>query len=40
MGVWELTTQPTWRVINDMKSEVISFVVNAGMNITDNHFYI
>ena len=38
---WEsgnVTTQP-WE-INNMKSEVIAFVVNAGMNVTVNNFYI
>ena len=38
---WEssnVTTQP-WE-INDRKSEVIAFVVNAGMNVTTNNFYI
>ena len=38
---WEsldTTTQP-WE-INDRKSEVIAFVVNAGMNVTNNNFYI
>ena len=29
---WNVTTQP-WE-INDQKSEVIAFVVNAGMNVT------
>ena len=33
---WNLTTQP-WE-INDRKSEVIAFVVNAGMNVTTNNF--
>ena len=28
------------REIDDRKSEVIAFVVNAGMNITANNFYI
>ena len=38
---WEsgyVTTQP-WE-INNRKSEVIAFVVNAGMNVTANNFYI
>ena len=38
---WEsgnVTTQP-WE-INNSKSEVIAFVVNAGMNVTANNFYI
>ena len=35
---WNVTTQP-WE-INDRKSEVIAFVVNAGMNVTTNIFYI
>ena len=35
---WNVTTQP--REINDRKSEVIAFVVNAGMNVTTNNFYI
>ena len=38
---WEsgnVTTQP-WK-INNWKSEVIAFVVNAGMNVTANDFYI
>ena len=35
---WNVTTQ-TWE-INDRKSEVIAFVVNAGMNVTTNNFYI
>ena len=38
---WEsgnATTQP-WE-INIRKSEVIVFVVNAGMNVTANNFYI
>ena len=35
---WNVTTQP-WE-INDMKSEVIEFVVNACMNVTTNNFYI
>ena len=34
---WNVTTQP-WE-INDSKSEVIAFVVNAGMNFTTNNFY-
>ena len=34
----DVTTQP-WE-INDRKSEVIAFVVNAGMNVTTNNFYI
>ena len=29
---WNVTTQP-WKM-NDRKSEVIAFVVNAGMNVT------
>ena len=33
-----ITTQPV--EIDDWKSEVIAFVVNAGMNITSNNFYI
>ena len=32
------TTQP--REIVDRKSEVIAFVVNVGMNVTANYFYI
>ena len=38
---WEsrnITTQPG--EIDDRKPEVIAFVVNAGMNITANDFYI
>ena len=38
---WEsknVTTQP-WG-INDRKSEVIAFVVDAGMYVTTNNFYI
>ena len=38
---WEsgnVTTQP-WE-INNRKSEVIAFVVNAGMNVTANNFNI
>ena len=35
---WNVTTQP-WE-INDRKSKVIAFVVNAGMNVTTNNFYI
>ena len=38
---WEsrnITTQPG--EIDDRKSKVIAFVVNAGMNITVNNFYI
>ena len=38
---WEsgdFTTQP-WE-INNRKSEVIAFVVNAGMNVTATYFYI
>ena len=38
---WEsgnVTTQP-WE-INNRKSEVIAFVVNAGMNVTADNFYI
>ena len=38
---WEsrnVTTQP-WK-INNRKSEVIAFVVNAGMNVTANNFNI
>ena len=35
---WNVTTQP-WK-INDRKSKVIPFVVNAGMNVTTNNFYI
>ena len=38
---WEsgnITTQPG--EIDDMKSEVDAFVVNAGMNITANNLYI
>ena len=38
---WEfgnVTTQP-WE-INNRISEVIAFVVNAGMDVTDNNFYI
>ena len=35
---WNVTTQP-WK-INDRKSEVIAFVVNAGMKVTTKNFYI
>ena len=35
---WNVTTQP-WE-INDRNSEVIAFVVNDGMNVTSNNFYI
>ena len=35
---WNVNTQP-WD-INDWKSEVIAFVVNAGMNVTTNNFNI
>ena len=38
---WEfgnVTNQP-WE-INNRKSEVIAFVVNAGINVTTNKFYI
>ena len=35
---WNVTTQP-WE-IHDRKSEIIAFVVNAGMNVTANYFYI
>ena len=35
---WNVTTQP-WE-INDRKSEVIAYVVNAGLNVTTNNFYI
>ena len=35
---WNVTTPP-WE-INDRKSEVIAFVVNAGMNVTTNNFFI
>ena len=38
---WEsrdVTTQP-WG-IDDRKTEVIAFVVNAGINVTANNFYI
>ena len=38
---WEsgnVTAQPL--EINNRKSEVIAFVVNAGMNVTANNFYI
>ena len=38
---WEsgnVTTQP-WEIYN-RKSEVIAFVVNAGVNVTANNFYI
>ena len=38
MGVYDLTTQPG--EIDDRKSEVTTFVVNAGMNVTSNNFYI
>ena len=38
MGVLERHHSP-WE-INDRKSEVIIFVVNAGMNVTTNNFYI
>ena len=33
MGVWNVTAQPL--EINNRKSKVIAFVVNAGMNVTD-----
>ena len=33
-----VTAQP-WE-INNRKSEVIAFVVNAGMNVTANYFYV
>ena len=35
---WNVNTH-LWE-INDSKSEVIGFVVNAGMNVTTNNFYI
>ena len=35
---WNVTTQP-WE-IHERKSEIIAFVVNAGMNFTANNFYI
>ena len=35
---WNVTTQP-WE-INNRKSEVIAFVVNAGMNVPANNFNI
>ena len=35
---WNVTTSP-WE-INNRKSEVIAFVVNAGMNVTANNFNI
>ena len=35
---WNVTTQ-SWEIY-DRKSEVIAFVVNAGMNVTANNFYI
>ena len=35
---WNVITQQ-WE-INDRKSEVIAFVVNDGMNVTTNNFYI
>ena len=35
---WNVTTQP-WES-HDRKSEIIAFVVNAGMNVTANNFYI
>ena len=35
---WNVTTQP-WE-INNRKSEVIAFVVNAGMNVTAKNFNI
>ena len=35
---WNITTQP-WE-INNRKSEVIAFVVNAGMNVNANNFNI
>ena len=35
---WNVTTQP-WE-INNRKSEVIAFVVNAGMSVTTINFYI
>ena len=37
-GSWNVSTQP-WK-IHDRKSETIAFVVNAGMNVTANNFYI
>ena len=33
-----ITTQPG--EIDDRKSEVIAFVVNSGLNVTANNFYI
>ena len=35
---WNVTTQP-WE-INDRKSRVIAFVINAGMNVPANNFFI
>ena len=35
---WNVTAQP-WE-INNRQSEVIAFVVNAGMNVTANDFYV
>ena len=35
---WNVTTQP-WE-INNRESEVMAFVVNAGMNVTANNIYI
>ena len=35
---WNVTTQP-WE-INNRKSEVIAFVVNAGTNVTADNFNI
>ena len=32
---WNVTTQP-WEINDHRKSEVIAFVVNAGMNVTTN----
>ena len=33
-----INTQPGW--IDDRKSRIIAFVINAGMNITADNFYI
>ena len=37
---WEswIVTSQSWE-INDRKSELIAFVVNAGMNVTTNNFF-
>ena len=38
MGVWE--RHRSTMGINNRKSEVIAFVVNAGMNVTANNFNV